>query len=220
MNDTARQRILTRLENAWCESPDLPSGPTLPEPTLRDRQSLIDSLKSRMEAVKTEIHVVASDRWLDTLSEVIGAKGIKTLLYGPDSDLGRTLQTAWQRDGHPDAQLIAYREPVETFKKTLFEVDAGITTAVGAVADTGAVILRPGIAEPRLLSLVPPVHIAVVDASEIHPGMATAMQKMRWAEDMPTNLLLISGPSKTADIEFTLTFGVHGPKVMIVIIRT
>lgn len=63
--------------------------------------------------------------------------------------------------------------------------------------------------EPRLMSLVPPVHIAVLKAEKIHDTLAEAM---------PTNLLLISGPSKTADIELTLAFGVHGPKELIVFI--
>ena len=45
-----------------------------------------------------------------------------------------------------------------------------------------------------------------------------AMSSERWQEGMPTNVLLISGPSKTADIELVLTFGVHGPKELIVLI--
>jgi L-lactate dehydrogenase complex protein LldG len=219
MNDTARQRILARLENAWCEAPALPDGPMLHEPPLPDRQALIESLKCRMEAVMTEIHVVPAEQWVETLRAVIDEKQIGTLLYGPGGELGQALQGAWQQGNPAQAQLVAYDQPVETSKKAIFDVDAGITIAAGAVADTGALILRPDVDEPRLLSLVPPIHIAVLDADDIYPGMATAMQKMKWADAMPTNLLLISGPSKTADIEFTLTFGVHGPKQMIVIIR-
>jgi L-lactate dehydrogenase complex protein LldG len=219
MTDTARERILGRLENAWCQAPEPPAiAPSADR--LLDRHALIERLKSLMETVKAEIHVVPSDHWIDTLGAVLREKQIKTLLYGPDGDLGRALDAAWQGDGDRPARLVAYEEPVETVKATIFEVDAGITKAAGAVADTGALILRPDIAEPRLLSLVPPVHIAVLDAADIHAGMSAAMQKMKWADAMPTNLLMISGPSKTADIEFTLTFGVHGPKALIVIIRT
>jgi L-lactate dehydrogenase complex protein LldG len=65
-------------------------------------------------------------------------------------------------------ELMAYTEPVETFKADLFHLDAGITTTRGAVADTGAVVLWPTPDEPRLMSLVPPVHVAVLDADTIY----------------------------------------------------
>jgi hypothetical protein len=68
------------------------------------------------------------------------------------------------------------------------------------------------------MSLAPAVHIAVLDADRIHGSLAEAMRREHWAEGMPTNALLISGPSKTADIELVLTFGVHGPKELIVLI--
>ena len=79
-------------------------------------------------------------------------------------------------------------------------------------------ILWPTPDEPRLMSLAPAVHIAVLEASKIHDSLASAMRTERWAERMPTNALLISGPSKTADIELVLTFGVHGPKELIVLV--
>jgi L-lactate dehydrogenase complex protein LldG len=81
------------------------------------------------------------------------------------------------------------------------------------------VVLWPTPEEPRLLSLVPPVHVAVLDADTIYGSLAEMMTERNWADGMPTNVLLISGPSKTADIEFTLVFGVHGPKEMVVLIR-
>jgi L-lactate dehydrogenase complex protein LldG len=68
------------------------------------------------------------------------------------------------------------------------------------------------------MSLVPPIHIAVLKAESIFPSLAEAMQEGSWSADMPTNMLLVSGPSKTADIELILAFGVHGPKELIVLI--
>ncbi len=108
---------------------------------------------------------------------------------------------------------------METFKEDLFQIDAGITSTRGGVAETGAVVLWPTENEPRLLSLVPPVHIAVLDADTIYNSLSEMMAMEKWADGMPTNALLISGPSKTADIEFTLVFGVHGPKELTLIIK-
>ena len=80
------------------------------------------------------------------------------------------------------------------------------------------VVLWPDRHEPRLLSLVPPVHIVLLDADQLYPTLAEAMADQQWAARMPTNALLISGPSKTADIEQTLTYGIHGPKTLITLI--
>jgi L-lactate dehydrogenase complex protein LldG len=100
----------------------------------------------------------------------------------------------------------------------VFTVEAGITSTEGAIAETGALILWPTEKEPRLMSIVPPLHIAVLQADKIHNSLSEVIQKENWPTKMPTNVVLVSGPSKTADIEMTLAFGVHGPKELIVLI--
>jgi L-lactate dehydrogenase complex protein LldG len=68
------------------------------------------------------------------------------------------------------------------------------------------------------MSIVPSIHIAVLKADTIHSTLLDAIREENWPERMPTNIVLVSGPSKTADIEMTLAFGVHGPKELIVLI--
>jgi len=85
-------------------------------------------------------------------------------------------------------------------------MDAAITSTAGGIAETGALILLPDEQEPRLMSLVPPVQFA---------GLKAAKHLDPLAEAMPSNLLLISEPSITTDIELTLASGVHGPKELI-----
>ena len=69
------------------------------------------------------------------------------------------------------------------------------------------------------MSLVPPVHIVLLDASKIYNTFFEAQQAEGWANGLPTNSLLISGPSKTADIQQTLAYGAHGPKELVVLIK-
>ena len=68
------------------------------------------------------------------------------------------------------------------------------------------------------MSLVPPVHIVLLDASKLYNTFFEAMTMEGWQQGLPTNALLISGPSKTADIEQVLAYGAHGPKDLIVLI--
>ena len=68
------------------------------------------------------------------------------------------------------------------------------------------------------MSRVPPVHIALFDASCLYENFYQAISQEGWANGLPTNSLLISGPSKTADIQQTLAYGAHGPKELIVLV--
>jgi L-lactate dehydrogenase complex protein LldG len=68
------------------------------------------------------------------------------------------------------------------------------------------------------MSIVPTVHIAILKADTIYNTLSEVMQQENWPAKMPTNVVLLSGPSKTADIEMTLAFGVHGPRELILLI--
>ncbi|WP_339331039.1 LutC/YkgG family protein [Aeromonas hydrophila] len=105
------------------------------------------------------------------------------------------------------------------WKDDLFDVcQAGITHCAGAIADTGTLVLLPDGGEPRTLSLVPPCHIALLAASTIADNLTGLVEGGCWQQAMPTNLLLVSGPSKTADIQQTLAYGAHGPSRLLVVL--
>ena len=103
----------------------------------------------------------------------------------------------------------------------LFDYDIGITTAQAAIAETGTLVLESECERHRLISLVPPVHIAIVDAANICLTLGeslAAVQKGERGELSPT-ITFITGPSRTADIELTLAIGVHGPQKLYVIVN-
>ena len=116
-------------------------------------------------------------------------------------------------------ELIDADRDIEAWQEELFQhVDAGLTSTRGGIAETGSLWLWPDADEPRLLSLVPPLHIAVLDVDAIEDTLFDVITHQGWASGMPTNALLISGPSKTADIEQVLAYGAHGPKELVVLI--
>lgn len=217
MTDPARDRIMDRLNAALPDEPAVPETVCMPVETF-PREERIRALKSLLEAVRSEVHVWPRDGWAGKLREVLRNRGLKTLLYAPQADIGAQLESAWAQRDEPLPQLCTYEGSIEAFKPQLFEIDAAITTTVGAIAETGAIVLWPDVHEPRLMSLVPPLHIAVVESDRIYNNFCEIMQQQPWTERMPSNVVLISGPSRTADIEMTVAFGVHGPRELIVVI--
>ncbi len=99
----------------------------------------------------------------------------------------------------------------------------GISGVEAGIAESATLLLRHGPGRPRLASLLAPVHIAVLRAEQLLRGLgeAIAMLRQRYGTaifDATSNLTLITGPSRTADIEMTLTLGIHGPREIHVVI--
>lgn len=94
--------------------------------------------------------------------------------------------------------------------------DVGISSGLAALAETGTVIIASGPGRSRLVTLLPPVHVALVYRHQILPDIFAWVAGRE--ADWPANVVLVSGPSKTADIEQTLSVGVHGPKRFIVVL--
>lgn len=92
-----------------------------------------------------------------------------------------------------------------------------------AIAESGTLVVRHGPGRPRLASLLAPTHIALVRADQIVRGLGDALVLLRERHgaqlfDQTSNLTLISGPSRTADIELTLSLGIHGPPELHVVV--
>lgn len=95
----------------------------------------------------------------------------------------------------------------------MFDVDAGITDVHAAIAETGSLVCASDATHSRGLSLVPPVHVALVRESDLLADLMDYLKLFgdEGAQTLPSSTVLITGPSKTADIEGVLVTGVHGP---------
>ena len=142
-----------------------------------------------MSAVKGEIIETTRADWTAVLRRVLADKGAQNLLYAPNTELGRAIDQAWAAE--PGPRLVAYDKPIEELKAVLMnDIDAGITSTMGGIAETGSLIVWPSADEPRLMSLVPPIHIAVLDASTMfdsfpeaidrRPRQALALRSCEW----------------------------------------
>lgn len=215
----ARDQILSRLRAA-------PTAAAQPMPDVagwfashRRNENLaqrIARLRGALEAAHAELHDTTDADWHDLLLRIAAVKGLRTLLIGTDVAHGDALE-ARQADG---LKLVRYADPIEAWRDELFDgIDAALTLAKSAIAETGTLIVWPDANEPRLMSLVPPLHFVLLDAASIHADLHAAMVAENWKNGLPGNALLISGPSKTADIQQTLAYGAHGPRELIVLLR-
>ena len=103
-----------------------------------------------------------------------------------------------------------YTDPLE-LRARCADADVGITSADYALADTGSLVMLASPAEARLVSLLPPVHIAVVPVARVLSGLDELLTILPHPAEQTSSMVLITGPSRTADIEQILVRGVHGP---------
>ncbi|GAC1038040.1 lactate utilization protein [Pseudomonas sp. No.117] len=217
---SARDNILAKLRGSLQGTQPLTDDfdeALVTEPWRYPPEERVARLRTLMETVHTETHLTTTADWPALVDRVLAERGLDQLLIAPGTPHGARLVERWQGDGQP--RWKAYDRPVEEWKAELFDdTPASLTGTLGALASTGSLVLWPDRQEPRLMSLVPPLHIALLRASTVVDNFYELQQQQDWRSGMPTNALLISGPSKTADIEQVLAYGAHGPKDLVVLI--
>ena len=202
---TARNEILSRLGQG---------SPEIPEMKSRSRQypDMPAQFAEALTASKGETFIVPSkaavlDQVWELLAE-LKAESVVAQRDAPLADLGLP-------DAFPALKWHFAGEDDE-YRTACIHADVGLTSAELALAETGSLVMASGSDKARMTTLLPPAHIALVPESRLIPSI------FEWQRDhqgeMPANLFLISGPSKTGDIEQTPIVGVHGPKRLMVVI--
>lgn len=192
----ARQRIASRqreLLEQFAATAALRSWKVFRAPALEDALGYVTSLAVALSASK----VVRSNQ------EVFAELAVDAALQHRGVQVIPVAQSA----GRDRAQL----------REEMASTAMGITGADYAVAETGSVVVLPRRGLSRLVSVVPPVHVALVRPQEVVASLDDVfllrrLEYYRRGGDMGSYLNFITGPSRTADIEQTLVVGVHGPK--------
>ena len=167
---------------------------------------------------------------LGYLSSVLTQLGVKRAVRSTEDVLQQlAVDSILQRPG-TETTIVA-RDESRTdqnrsgtnLRQKMIDADIGITGADYAVAETGSVGVLPRAGLSRLVSLAPPVHLALVRPQEVLDTLDDVfllrrLDYYRNGRDMGSYLNFITGPSRTADIEQTLVVGVHGPKEVHMII--
>jgi L-lactate dehydrogenase complex protein LldG len=186
-----------------------------------------DDPVARFAAEATEvgghIHRVADlAQAADKLREILGGRPIRIALCWEHDVLKRMeLPKLLAEQGiEPWTHASLRSLPHPDQRSRMFAADIGISGVTWAVAETGTIVMASGPGTERLASLLPPVHVAIVERERILPDLFDLFEKfdVQAGSALPSNLTLITGPSKTGDIELRLTTGVHGPGTWHVIV--
>jgi L-lactate utilization protein LutC len=162
-----------------------------------------------------KVYVVRDENGiLGKLSELVRGTGARRILLGRSPLLDRLpLQEHLTALGL-EVTRVDTLSPT-TSRDSCFAAEVGISGVHALVAETGSLVIEARPDEPRSLSLLPLVHLAVAERRQLVPDLFDLFER---ADPMPSCLTLITGPSKTGDIELRLVTGVHGPGELHVIL--
>jgi L-lactate dehydrogenase complex protein LldG len=212
----ARQEMLQRIRKAVIEGNRAGgSSPTIPErgavgyqgagvdPVARFREELI--------AAGGRLHVVA-DRAaaVQVVVDLVRARAIRRVFLGR-GDVLEALALAGPLRAL-GAEVVEAGTAAAEEREILFQAELGLSGVDYLIAETGSVVLTSRPEQPRSLSLLPPLHIAVAERRQILPDLFDLFAACGASGgDLPACVSIITGPSKTGDIELRLVTGVHGP---------
>jgi L-lactate dehydrogenase complex protein LldG len=210
---TNKEQILARIRQAlkrespephWLHEP-VGDGPDFPLPA-GDSQSLLVAFQAELQSLFGEVHSFASveegNRWLrDENFPTIFApecERLKPVLFGVPG-------VTWIQKDNPT------RKGWEDFA-------CGVTPTVCLAAESGSVIVAADVSG-RAMSVLPPVHVVVATMDQLLTDLDAAVKfvRKRYGDQLPSTLSVVTGPSRTADIEKILVLGAHGPKRLVVL---
>lgn len=203
-------RATHRIDSQPSSPHDHPIALTrIESPVHRQVKKGIDEFATELNALGANFISCTTGKIPDNILEILHARGLDQLLvwdapYLPAGVLGRLTEAGIQIS-HPEADT----------KFTSSLVKAGLTGASAGIAESGTLLILGGTGRPLSASLLPEIHIAILYENDVFKNLNLALQQVDIKE--APSAILITGPSRTADIEMTLTIGVHGPGELFVL---
>ena len=214
MNSDGSREVLNRVRRALGRSGPLthaPVPPPIEEPIARlvfAELGLPELFQKRATDMKMLVEAVRIDELLDRLAGFLRSQNCKSVMLSSTKLLGDLQATEYLRGAGFAAKFWQEMSADEAY-----EFDAGVTEVDYAVAETGSLVIRHRPEHGRLLSLVPFVHVAIVQPKDFVPDLIDLFEILA-CDGTGSGVTIISGPSKTADIEMNTVTGVHGPNVV------
>ena len=209
--------ILERVRDSLKINTHIPSPKVqYANPMNYTHKELLEEYKLNQSNNKAIVHETNLDTLESTIAEILGEVKAKEVLYNTDVSLDFKGM---------EAKFIPYTQSVDSMRGELFGIDTSIVEARCGVANLGIVGLSANPQAPRLSSLITNNCIYLLKKEHIVENLYAGIECIKTyeknrsgSEILPTNIIFVAGPSRTADIELQTVFGVHGPRVVYVVL--
>lgn len=192
--------------------------------TPADTATLVDSFTRELTTVRGRVHrPQTAEQAIETVIKLLREAGGDEILAWADealpiAGLGEAIGRAGFKALDAAVPAAARAEGRREKQTQLSRASAGVTGALAGLADTGSIVVTSSPKRPRLASLLPPTHIALLPVDRLYPDLPAFLARHPDLTQHGSNAVIITGPSRTADIELTPVYGVHGPKILHVVI--
>ncbi len=212
----SRESILQAVREASRMNPIQSIQPKHFDSMVYDRENLLAVYMQYQQANMAKLITTTQNALSDTINAIIKECDIQELLCAKNI---LDIQDSFMESLH--TQTLLYNESVDNVRDKLFHIEASILHAQVGVANLGILGLGTNECNPRLASLVVKTCIVLLHKDTIVPNLFAAFQRLKTSgqdSGLPTNIVFLAGPSRTADIELQTVFGVHGPQNVYVVL--
>jgi L-lactate dehydrogenase complex protein LldG len=199
--DIILDRVRTALGRSAGQPPDPPPAPRIRIPEV--------SVSARIEQFRRALEKLAGHFYVAGSKRDAGAY-VKSLLAGRAAVASNSPYLAECGITGLESVASGFTREAE-LREVAASAAAGITSADYGLADTGTLVMISSAREARMVSLLPPLHVAVIPREIVLTGLDELFTVLPHPAEATSSMVLITGPSRTADIEQNLVRGVHGP---------
>ncbi|MGL2758897.1 LutC/YkgG family protein [Helicobacter pylori] len=209
----SKELILKRIKEARAKHPIQGANPAYRNIIKVEFEDLVEEYKHFQVLNKAEVIESAKENLEQAILKALENFKSKKVLHSTDLNLNF--------EAFKDFTLQPYDKEIEAMREELFEIDTALLHGVCGISSLGMIGAVSSHASPRLLSLITLNCIILLKKESIVRNLSEGMQALKNQSKngiLPTNMLLIGGPSRTADIELKTVFGVHGPQKVAIIL--
>lgn len=207
----SKQSILNNVKASLQENKIQAQFPNYANPMKRTNDDKVQEYIAWQGANKAIVIESSQESLAQDIYKALAESQAKNVLYNPNIDINP--QSLKALDTQDSMQFMAYEKSVDEQRANLFAFDTSIVQASCGVANLGVIGVASSAKAPRLSSLITRTCIALLKKQDVVENFYEGVQTLKAQGEngkLPTNMIFIAGPSRTADIELQTVFGVHG----------